>query len=238
MPTDIRRERLGELFERHPGWVAVLEEFGIDGRHGTTITLAAAAERVGVDVEEVVAEISGRRDRWSCRSIDRAPIRAMIDHVEQVHHAFLRREFPRITQLIRAAQDGRPGDQRLTQLDTAFASLRADMEPHLASEEAVLFPVCRDLANAFSWPSFHSGPVVLPIELLRHDHDRADSLLDELTRIIDDDRSAESPMERPDEAELVAAIRSLDVDLRRHLAEENDLLFPRVLSLSAELDAT
>lgn len=242
MAKDIRRVPLGELLERHPGWGSVLEEFGIDGRTGTAISLAAAAERVGVDVDVVVAAFSGPpRDRWECRSIDQAPPRALIRHIEQAHHELLRHEFPRITVLIEQARRNRPDDDRLAELAGTFADLRADMEPHLVSEETILFPLCRDLIDAFSWPSFHSGPVSNPIDTLRHDHDHAGSLLDELDGLMataadGSGIAAGTSSGDPRDAELFDAIRSLAGDLRRHLTEEDSLLFPRVLELASELN--
>ena len=224
MTTDLRLETLRSIREQHPGWAPVLEEFGISGRQGDLLTLAAAADRAGVEVAVVLSAMSGPpRARWDCSTIDRAPVRAVVDHIETVHHGFLRREFPRTALLVDAAILDHPGDQQLLELSEAFGRLRDEMEPHLAMEEAILFPIRRDLANAFSWPSFHVGPVTKPIALLQHDHDDADGLLATMSLIIDNFRG---PVDATIQAAFIA-LGGLDDDLRQHLREENEALSRR-----------
>jgi regulator of cell morphogenesis and NO signaling len=224
MSVDLRHEQLSDLIERHRGWTHVLDEFGIDERLGTGITLRAAADRVGVDIEVVVAALSGPRRRVrSCASIGSAPLRPLIDHIEEVHHAFLRSELPVIAAAIDGELRRRPDDPRLVALAAAFAEFRSELEPHLESEEATLFPLCRDLADAFSWPSFHTGPIVHPIQALEHDHDHIDGLLSEVTRLTAGDDA------------LVPSIARLESEFTQHLREENELLFPEAVRLHDEL---
>lgn len=164
MATDIGHEILVDLLTDYPGWRGVLGEFGIDGRGGTGITLAAAAERAGVDLATVMEAMSGGgRAGIDCGVAERAPLGALIRHIEDVHHGFLQREFPRIAALIddRSRGDSAPG--WLARFTEVFGELRGEMEPHLLVEETVLFPMCRDIVDASSWPSFHSGPIEEPI---------------------------------------------------------------------------
>jgi regulator of cell morphogenesis and NO signaling len=238
MASDIRLEVLDDLIERHPGWAPALEELGIDGRDGTGLTLAAAADRAGVDVDTVVAALPGpTRARRDCDSLDGVPVRVLVDHIEQVHHEFLRSQFQLVAQLIDEARHDDPTHAGLVRLADGLTELRGDLEPHILSEETTLFPLCRDIADAFSWPSFHTGPIVDPIQALRHDHADANRLLDDLLALVaDEGQAGEAGQVGAGHAELVAAINDLDSDLRRHLDEENELLFPRVLALAAELN--
>jgi regulator of cell morphogenesis and NO signaling len=202
----------------------VLEEFGIDGRLGTGITLHAAADRVGADIEVVITSLSGpRRHPRPCASIGSAPLRLLVDHIEEVHHAFLRSELPTIAGAIDRALPQRPDDRRLVALAAAFAEFRSELEPHLEAEEATLFPLCRDLADAFSWPSFHTGPIVHPIEVLEHDHDQIDGLLSAVAQLAAGDDSTAPPIAR------------LEGEFRQHLREENELLFPEAVRLYDEV---
>jgi len=235
MTVDLRLASLRWILEQHSGWVAVLEEFGIDGRGGDQVTLAAAAHRAGVDVAVVVAAMSGPpRARWDCSTVGRAPLRAVIDHVETVHHRLLRDEFPRIAGLLAAAVRDHPGDQRLVELRGTFGELRDDLEPHLEMEESVVFPICRDLADALSWPSFHVGPVGDPIRILRHDHDVADRILGRILAIT-------GTFTEPGDEALVPTLNAIDrlaADLAQHLREENEVLFPAMVRLAEEFATT
>ncbi len=238
MVTEIGHEILANLLTDYPGWRGVLGEFGIDGRHGTDITLAAAAERAGVDLATVSEAMSGgRRDGLGCGDADRAPLGALIRHIEDQHHEHLRRELPRVAGLIADRRRGESVPGWLARLEEVFGELRGVMEPHLLLEETVLFPMCRDIVDASSWPSFHSGPIEEPISRLRHDHHHAEELVSELERLLAGD--GDDPGVADDDPGLdaiVVAVRLLDEDLRQHLVEENELLFPRVLELAAALD--
>lgn len=250
MATDLGHEMLADLLEDYPGWRAVLGEFGIDGRAGTDITLAAAAERVGTDVASVIDAMSGgRRAGIDCASAERAPLGVLIRHIEEVHHTFLRREFPRIARLLADRRGAPSPPDWLAPLEEVFGELRSEMEPHLLVEETVLFPMCRDIVDASSWPSFHSGPIEQPIRGLQHDHRHADELASELERLLaargdapdagadaEPDAEPEAEPDDPDLEAIVAAVGLLNEDLRRHLVEENDLLFPQVVEFAAALD--
>ena len=224
MPVDLRSEQLGELIERHPGWREVFEGFGITGREGTDISLAAAADRAHVDVEDVLAAMSGPKPRqWTCDTIASAPLRAVVDHVEEVHHARMREQFAELAGLLRDERARHPDDARLAGAEEAFEAFRSEMEAHLETEELVLFPLCRDIVEAFSWPSFHTGPIADPVETLQHDHEQMMLLLVEVTEICESGS---------DTARVAGEVAE---DLQRHLAEENDLLFPEALRLAEEL---
>jgi len=224
MPTDLRSEPLGALIEHHPGWREVFDAFGITGREGMDIALAAAADRANVDVEKVLAAMAGPKPpRWTCDDIASAPLGGVISHIEEVHHTRMREQLAELSALLRQEQRDRPDDGRLAAADQAFESFRAEMEAHLETEERVLFPLCRDLVEAFSWPSFHTGPIEGPLDALRHDHDQMTTLLAEVAAICDPGS---------DTARLAEEVAG---DLALHLSEENDLLFPEVLRLADEL---
>lgn len=224
MPTDLRSEPLGVLIEHHPGWREVFEAFGITGREGMDITLAAAADRADVDVDQVLAAMAGPKpQRWTCDTIASAPLRAVIGHVEEVHHTLMREQLAELAGLLAAQRRGRPDDAALAAAEAAFTALRSEAEAHLDAEEHVLFPLCRDLAEAFSWPSFHTGPIADPVGTLRHDHEHMTQLLAEVTAICEPG------------SELAELAHEVAADLERHLSEEDDLLFPAALRLADEL---
>ena len=71
----------------------------------------------------------------------------------------------------------------LLEVQRAYDELRADLEPHLAKEERVLFPMIRELARRRSAvPEFHCGTLRNPISVMLREHDRAGELLAELRR--------------------------------------------------------
>ncbi len=240
MAVDIRLEILADIVARHPGWTPRLRDLGIDVEGCSAMTLAAAADAADASVDDIVAALWGPdRSTTECTSIRDAPTRQLVGHLVGVHHDFMHRELPRISETIHSLRQADPDDERCRNIESIFTDLREELEPHLASEEAVLFPLCIEIADAFSSPSFHTGPVDRPIERLLHDHLQADSILDDLVA----GTSAAWP-DGPDDddsdavATLLDAVAALEVDLRLHLSEEEELLFPMVRRLAEELDQT
>ena len=64
--------------------------------------------------------------------------------------------------------------------------LRDDLEPHLAKEERVLFPMIRQLGAADGPVAFHCGSLRNPISMMLIEHDRAGALLEQLRDRTDD----------------------------------------------------
>ena len=57
----------------------------------------------------------------------------------------------------RSSRSTRERHPELVDIAACFATVRADLEPHLTKEERVLFPMIRELATADSAPTFHCG---------------------------------------------------------------------------------
>ena len=83
---------------------------------------------------------------------------ALVDHLEATHHAYLHAELPRLSALadkVAGVHGARhPGARRVQR---TYEAIRADLEPHLAKEEQVLFPMIRELVAATAAPEFHCG---------------------------------------------------------------------------------
>src|SRR4051812_37066912 len=104
---------VGELVVQRPSRARVFERFGIDYCCGGKLPLADACRKQGIGLQEVItaldvddtAPVAGDRD-WSTASMTE-----LTAHIEASHHAYLRREMPRLEYLTgRVAQ--RHGDHR------------------------------------------------------------------------------------------------------------------------------
>ena len=66
---------------------------------------------------------------------------------------------------------------------SCFSQVRADLEPHMAKEERVLFPMIRELATSAGVPAFHCGSLRNPISVMLSEHDAVGDLLAQLRRL-------------------------------------------------------
>lgn len=154
----------------------------------------------------------------------------LVDHLEATHHRYLHDELPRLEALagdVAGAHSSRHPE--LVELHRLCAALRDDLEPHMAKEERVLFPMIRELATAISPPSLHSGSVANPISMMMREHEQTGALLEAVRRLTDGYRV-------PDDAcssyrALYEGLAALESDTHLHIHKENGALFPAVLEL-------
>lgn len=107
-----------------------------------------------------------------------ASLTAMADELEATHHAYLRQVLPEIhNRAVTLADAHAARHPELAPLAALVQELRAELEPHLAKEELVLFPFARLLDGADTLPRFHCGSIRNPIGAMLVEHDRTDELL-------------------------------------------------------------
>ncbi len=168
---------------------------------------------------------------------DNAPLSALMDHIVETHHAFCRRELPRLDALLKAAVEkhGRRHPE-LRHIHGLFSKVSRDLHMHLLKEEETLFPYVAQLEESVrqnlpvSWPRF--GSLESPVRLLVEDHDQTDEEL-KLIRRLSNNFTPPSGMAEEDAecAVLFDALKAFDRDMQEHIRAENDLLFPRAVAL-------
>lgn len=223
---------LAEVVNTSPASARVLESFGLDYCCGGRRRLDEACAGAGVDPFAVLGALAnvdaGPEPDWA--SMDPAEL---VDHLEAVHHAYLHTELGRLDALVEKVV-GVHGDRHpeLREVRSVYRELRADLEPHLAKEERVLFPMIRELVTATVRPAFHCGSLQNPISVLMAEHDRAGELLSTLRDLTNDYRT-------PDDGcasyrALSDGLAELEVDTHLHVHKENNVLFPAVVALEHE----
>jgi len=221
MPVAISSElSLADLVVEEPSRSRVFERFGLDYCCGGGHTLEEACLKRGVPVEEVVAALQAPRGPagtdWTA-----VPVDELIDHVVEVHHAFLRDELPRLSHLLEKVAAAHGGsDPRLVEVSATFEILRVELESHMRYEEDEAFPAFRAAARGSSF---------VLLDLLEHDHAEVGRLLGLLSGLTNafDQGQAGCGTHRA----ALDGLRELTADLHEHIHEENNILFPRVRAL-------
>lgn len=159
---------------------------------------------------------------------------AMADELEATHHAYLRAVLPEIHNRAAALADAHAARYpELVPLAALVRELRADLEPHLAKEEQVLFPFARLLDGADAPPRFHCGSIRNPIGAMLVEHDRTDELLARM-------RAATVGYAAPADApvgihHLYRDLAELEADTLVHIHKENQGLFPAAMAAERAL---
>jgi len=166
------------------------------------------------------------------------PLPELISHILDKHHIYTKEEMTRIELLfqkvISVHGENHP---ELKKAGDAFASLCADLSPHMFKEERVLFPYMVALASAAAGrgnaPLAPFGTVNNPVRMMMMEHDTAGEILREL-------RQLTSEYTPPADGcvsykTLYQALEAFEKDLHQHIHLENNILFPRSIEMEAQL---
>jgi len=167
---------------------------------------------------------------WSSASLSE-----LCQHAEKAHHAYYRRELPRLAELsahVRAAYG--PSHPETRELDDAFQGFRTRLESHLERAKRELFPAIRQLEELR--PPADPPCVTALINSLERDHDAIDA---DLLRIREMTHGFVAPADVCQTFQsLLDGLWELEMNLHQNVYEENRFLFPKVVRREAALCAS
>jgi regulator of cell morphogenesis and NO signaling len=229
---------IGMLVTQRLGRAAVFEVHDVDyccGGHRTLASLAADGE---IDLDSLIHDLEmadEAADEPAPEWAELSPAE-LADHIEATHHPFVRGAIERIEALLaKVLSVHGEAHPELTRVDVLFRAIAADMGPHLAKEEQVLFPLVHEMVGATSAPNFHCGTLANPINVMAMEHDMVGDHLRQLRETTD---GYTVPPDGCDSYRaLYAALEEFEADTHLHVHKENNVLFPAVLAQEAELTA-
>lgn len=229
---------IGEIVATDFRAAAVFEQFGIDFCCGGRRLLADACRTAAADPDAVVRALdalpatpAGQDD------VTEWPLDRLIDHIVSTHHQYVRSALPTIARYLAKLEEVHGARHpELSRVAAYFDDMRAELEQHMMKEEQVLFPYVRELAtgpdSGGGWQS-PFGTVANPIRMMEREHrEAADALrlMRELTRGF-------TPPEDGCTTYRVcmAELAHFERDLHRHVHLENNVLFPKAMTLEDEI---
>lgn len=220
---------VGQLVAEKPSRSRVFERWGIDYCCGGKQTLSAACADRNLDISAVAQDLEALERGSEPKEADlrTESLTALCDHIQTVHHGYLRENLPRLTALTDRVAD-RHGDKdpRLVEVREVFREFRHELESHTAKEDQILFPAIRGL-EAHDGTS-HFGPsIATPIQTMLAEHDDARIFLEKLRSLTDGFRP--SPSACNTWRAMLAALAELEADMHQHIHKENNILFPRAI---------
>ncbi len=219
--TPLRESRLGDIARTLAGATAVLRRHRLDFCCGGDVTLRDAAQRRGIDVEAVEAEL-GALDQGVVPALpddDAELVTHIVTRFHDVHRAELPELITLAAKVERVHHDHPAAPLGLAE---ALQRMRDELLQHMQKEEQVLFPMMA--AN----PGARLDP---PIQRMREEHDEHGEALSDLFALTDE-------LALPDDAcntwrALYLGLRKFTDDLTEHIHTENNVLFPRFESAGA-----
>lgn len=227
-----------EIALEEPSSIRVFEEFGIDYCCGGRKPLSEACATKNIQMDKVIAALERAAEGQQPKGDDWSswPLATLVRHIVDTHHAYVRREVPRLAQLA-ARVVNRHGDTKpeLTVIEAKLASLSEELTQHCAKEEVVLFPYIAKLesaiANHSERPHGCFGSVTNPIAMMMQEHDAAGALMAEIREL---SNSFTPPVGAcPTFHAFYDGLHEFEQDLHQHVHLENNVLFPRAAAMES-----
>ncbi|MCO5128751.1 MAG: iron-sulfur cluster repair di-iron protein [Rhodobacteraceae bacterium] len=206
---------VGDIASDLPGAAEVFRRNGISFCCGGKHSLAEAAKKTGIAVEDLLTDLRA----LSAAAGRDAPEKTvpLIDFILSRYHQSHREELDWLIPLAQKVEavHGDHDDAPLGLTD-ALISLRDDLESHMSKEEQILFPMMRQGGHPM---------IVHPIAVMRHEHDTTADMLRAVEHVT-------NGLRLPDGAcrswtKLYTGLSKLTNDLVTHIHLENTVLFPR-----------
>lgn len=231
-------QSVGELVVERPERSRIFERLGIDYCCGGKLSLHDACHRKGLDLTSVIKQLDrseaerpggGSRNDPSSMSLT-----ALADHIQAVHHDYLRSELPRLDHLVaKVANAHGERDPRLVLLVDVFAGFREELMMHMHKEEQILFPMIRAFESDAASGAGHCGSIANPIRQMEAEHDDAGGAMERMRELTDGYQAPETACNT--HRAMLDALAYLERDMHTHVHKENSILFPRAIRLESEL---
>lgn len=218
----------------------VFRQHGIDFCCKGNKAIGDVCREKKLDITPILQALQERSAIPACtlQNFNTMPLDQLADHIVRKHHAYVREKIPVLQQYLRKVCQvhGEP-HQELWQIAALFTATAAELSNHLNKEELILFPRIREIARKQAAgeliEDYSISAVEKPINAMREEHDHEG---DRFRRIADLSNNFTPPADACNTYRVTyALLKEFQDDLHQHIHLENNILFPRALSIEKTL---
>lgn len=222
--------KTGDIVAHFPMAGQILKKYKIDFCCGGDLPIGEAIGDGQFDKTTILDEINGlysatrnalnEEVNWVDKDYE-----DIINHIVNVHHAYLNEALPELSQLItKIYRVHGKSHSELAEVHALFHILKTNLEGHSIQEEEIVFPKIKDFEQNRSPDNLKK--VIETLTELEEEHDAAGELLKQLRKVTGD-------YKLPNDAcgtyqATFAKLQELESDLFDHIHLENNILFPRL----------
>ena len=230
---------LSEIATEIPAAISIFEQFEIDLCVWGDKPLGEACAELRLSTEQVREKVEAlsASEGGACDSESLSPTR-LIQRIVRVHHRRIRQDLPALARMA-VRLEGRHSvcNKPNASLARSIHALHANLLSHIEKEEQILFPFIAAIDDE-GGVLYHPGRACFPslrkpIAAMMQDHTTANKIMDELRDRTD---NFVVPAEAcSTERALYGGLRRFEDDLRDHIHLEDNVLFPRAITIESDL---
>jgi regulator of cell morphogenesis and NO signaling len=235
-----------ELAIEIPNATRTFEKLGIDYCCGGGKSLSDACMHAHLPVEDVLRALEQGGSftpaaEASLPDFTNGALGNLIEHIVTTHHVYVKQEIPRLQQLLHKVVSVHGNNHpELGKIQQTFQGMAAELTSHMMKEEHILFPHIVALEKAVNTgrpkPTPVFGTVSNPVHMMQMEHDSAGAALKSISEL-------SGNYTPPDGAcfsykTLYSALKEFEEDLHQHVHLENNILFPRAITMESETEVS
>lgn len=231
---------LGEIVTHNYKAAAALEKFSLDFCCKGDQTIEEACRAAGTDPALVLAELSRLEETHdSGFDFDSWPLSALADYIVRRHHAYVEQQTPRINRYLdKIGQVHGARHPELLEIRSIFSEVGGELIIHMKKEELMLFPFIKALERAAATNKKAESPlfksVRFPVEMMKADHAEEGEKFARIAALSGNYSVPEDACNTY--AVAYKMLKDYEQDLHLHIHLENNILFPKAISIEATLN--
>lgn len=234
-------ETLGQIAAKDLRKAEIFKKYGLDFCCGGKKTIKEACAEKGLDVTKIEQELQQADKVVQSRPVPYNDwnLDFLADYIVNTHHSYDKKTLPELTgYATKVASVHGQQHPELYKIKTLVDEINAELSAHMIKEEKILFPYIKALVLAQSNEQVpqaaHFGTVKNPINMMEMEHELVGKNMEEIRGLsknytVPDDGCASYSL-------LFNMLDEFENDLHLHIHLENNILFPKALSLEKNLN--
>ena len=226
-----REVQIGQIVTQDFRAAEIFKHAGIDFCCGGNQSLEQACKEKSIAIEQLEIEL-GKLENTTVNAMhnfNEWSLDFLCDYIVNTHHKTVLRLLPQLTSYTeKIAQVHGEHHAELIEIGTLFAQINTELLQHLKNEEELLFPAIKELLKTNS--SEAKKMIVSEITRMKGEHEFAGGAMDKINVLSD---KYGVPADGCNTYRVTyKLLEEFEDDLHIHVHLENNILYPKALSLS------
>lgn len=234
----LEEQIIGELVAKNYKTASVFKKFKIDFCCNGNRTISEACERKNLDSSQLIYELKNTIINVE-QNIDfnSWQLDLLADYIEKTHHRYVVAKIeeikPFLNKVVRVHGEHNP---ELKEIEFLFNKSAHELSQHLQKEEMILFPFIRNMVNCKIEEKpllpTHFGSVENPIAMMKNEHQHEGERFEKIAEL---SNNYTPPSHACNTYKVTfALLKEFEDNLHQHIHLENNILFPKAISLEKE----
>lgn len=236
---NLKNKTIGSFVAEDFRTAAVFSKYRIDFCCKGNRTVTEVCEKQNIDADDLLENVLQVVQSENSGSIDfnSWPLDLLADYIEKTHHRYVEEKMnvllPFLDKLCKVHGANHP---ELFKINELFVGCAGELSQHMKKEELILFPFVKRMLKTkesdgiLSQPSF--GTVTNPIAMMMHEHDNEGERFREIAELTN---NYTPPADACTTYKVTfAMLKEFEADLHKHIHLENNILFPKAVTLEKD----